>query len=1415
MTRSTLQIIASIFLLFTFSFFNTLSFAQTTIWVEDFDDGGGGRWTIENSLGSLTNPTPLGILGLNYGINATTAHDNWIINDRNTPELNGNISIGVPLSSQGQLVRGRHYDCVSPNDLPNPFTNNGVVGPNQSLHITAYPTCSALLYAGTPQSDDWNCISDPDNGDVQTKTEQIAYLNNNIDATGKCNLVLTADFFLGGDSDGIKSHGTILYSIDAGLTWKIVQDSLRSCDPFLAGTCNNWHRRSFQLPSDADNQNDIRIAFRWYDDGDINNTGDYALGASFNVDNIMLSACDAPVVNFAVDHTVGCKNETFILTDQSTTANSLYTNCSTLLPNSCAISTWTWSVSPATFNFVNGTNASSQNTDIQFTANGTYSITLTAANCSGNGVLTQTNVITISNCPPTANFTTSQLSGCALPSSSQDTISFTDFSSTPSTAITNWTWTFTPATVTFVNGTNANSQNIDVVFDAIGSYQVELTVSNSEGSDSETKPSYIEAIDCNCGGSGGGGSMTLFEEDFDGNSGAGSNWTTSPLNNITGPQGATPNLFYISDAEDGNAPGACGSAGSGDQSLHVGADAVVGGDGGAAFFSGGLCAFFGWCPETNTRSFSNNINSTGFTGLNLSFNYIEQGDGTIDDAIVEYSIDGGTTWLLLVNTPKTALGACAPQGLWNAYSIALPVSCENITTLKIAFHWTNNDDGVGSDPSFAVDDIIITGLSGGGSTANTWEGDISNAWNTAGNWSTAAVPTSADAVLVPATVCGSCVMPQIASPAVAKDVCNFGQITLVTDNTLSIDGYLLNEGSVTTTTVLSNSDVIFVNTPSIYKGSGTLYDVDMGVSSSDLTLETNMSPRSFSMSTPGTVDIATYTLSLNKNFTKTNGTFNAINGEIHFIDACPTCLDQTNTADVAINSNQLFGNILVNKTNNVKTSLVSNFNYTLNTPKTVTIQNGIVNANTFTLNGTGNLTMTGGELQLAKCATILPELTGAYTLPTGKITFDGLCNQLVKQTSVVGTNYFKVEFNGTGVKNLTGNTNINDSLIFKLPTSLNNYVDAGVDTLFVLNNNVNIVAHTGGHVVGFYNRAITSSGGDYIFHVGSTNADAETYFEPIICTPNSLIGPTSITSKFLDPTPNPSVVVPNIYFGLPPTQDTISLVETEGYWHMSNTGAILGGNYTATVSPDLNYWSLAQPWGLGYYTLLKQEIEGDSWDYTSGGIRVNDSTTKTFTDFSNYALAYTNNPLPNPLGVELIGFNAFCNDNSTLISWATISEINAQKFILEKSEDGVTFVKIAEISAAGESQEYISYQFIDNDRLNNRVYYRLSEVDFDGEIYDHGIIYNDCQMSNNNFEVTIYPNPNDGQFNLAIFSARNQEYTLHIIDLTGKEIYTENNRSISKGSNLKTLSLYLNTGIYFLTVEVKNEVKRMKFNVIR
>jgi gliding motility-associated-like protein len=189
----------------------------------------------------------------------------------------------------------------------------------------------------------------------------------------------------------------------------------------------------------------------------------------------------------------------------------------------------------------------------------------------------------------------------------------------------------------------------------------------------------------------------FYSEDF---TSAGAGWN---FNVVTGPEGADPN-FWKSSAEEGGglAPGSCGVANNANNTLFV--TSVFNPTGGAAYDAGGACGIL-FCPQADRRTESPVINCIGKSTITLNFNYIENGDGTNDNATVWFN--DGTGWVLLDDPAKTAVCG-GGQGTWTAYSFALPASADNNPTVQIAFRWVNNDDGVGTDPSFAVDDITLT-----------------------------------------------------------------------------------------------------------------------------------------------------------------------------------------------------------------------------------------------------------------------------------------------------------------------------------------------------------------------------------------------------------------------------------------------------------------------------------------------------------------------------------------------------------------------------------------------------------------------------------------------------------------------------------------------------------------------------------
>jgi gliding motility-associated-like protein len=194
--------------------------------------------------------------------------------------------------------------------------------------------------------------------------------------------------------------------------------------------------------------------------------------------------------------------------------------------------------------------------------------------------------------------------------------------------------------------------------------------------------------------------VLLWEDDFN---------TTALDWNITlqpGVNGDDANIWKINDEEGGVLPPDCGVAGNGESTLHVGCQGgfCVGigaiydeGDGGA----GTIFA------ETDIRAaYTFPIPTLGETGLEFIFDWIGVGIATKDFAEIEYSIDGGTTWTAFW-TQVTGATCGNGKGEWAEETVNLPVATENQADLRFAFHWVNDNDGDGTDPSFAVNNLRL------------------------------------------------------------------------------------------------------------------------------------------------------------------------------------------------------------------------------------------------------------------------------------------------------------------------------------------------------------------------------------------------------------------------------------------------------------------------------------------------------------------------------------------------------------------------------------------------------------------------------------------------------------------------------------------------------------------------------------
>jgi hypothetical protein len=174
------------------------------------------------------------------------------------------------------------------------------------------------------------------------------------------------------------------------------------------------------------------------------------------------------------------------------------------------------------------------------------------------------------------------------------------------------------------------------------------------------------------------------------------------LTTNTGVNQPNANNWFVSAKEAGMGVGNCGN-GCGtistltNRTLHIGSTFIIV-DPGAAYLAG-------TSSNTDKRAESPIINCTGRNGINMSFKYLSKGVPGSDFFTVYYF--DGATWNVLSTPGSSPTGTCAPQGLWTAYNVALPASADNNPSVKIGFRWVNVDP-TGSDPSVAIDDIVLT-----------------------------------------------------------------------------------------------------------------------------------------------------------------------------------------------------------------------------------------------------------------------------------------------------------------------------------------------------------------------------------------------------------------------------------------------------------------------------------------------------------------------------------------------------------------------------------------------------------------------------------------------------------------------------------------------------------------------------------
>ena len=86
-----------------------------------------------------------------------------------------------------------------------------------------------------------------------------------------------------------------------------------------------------------------------------------------------------------------------------------------------------------------------------------------------------------------------------------------------------------------------------------------------------------------------------------------------------------------------------------------------------------------------------------------------------------------------------------------------------------------------------------------------------------------------------------------------------------------------------------------------------------------------------------------------------------------------------------------------------------------------------------------------------------------------------------------------------------------------------------------------------------------------------------------------------------------------------------------------------------------------------------------------------------------------------PLPVTLTHFTATPKGSTTHLHWSTATELNNDGFEVQRSADGRRWEKLGWVAGQGTTQQRQDYTFVDEAPLAGQGYYRLRQVDYDGQ----------------------------------------------------------------------------------------------------
>ncbi|MCF8254649.1 MAG: PKD domain-containing protein [Bacteroidia bacterium] len=258
----------------------------------------------------------------------------------------------------------------------------------------------------------------------------------------------------------------------------------------------------------------------------------------------------------------------------------------------------------------------------------------------------------------------------------------------------------------------------------------------------------------------------------------------------------------------------------------------------------------------------------------------------------------------------------------------------------------------------------------------------------------------------------------------------------------------------------------------------------------------------------------------------------------------------------------------------------------------------------------------------------------------------------------------------------------------------------------------------------------------------------------------------------------------------------------------------LGNNWNPMGTSTQTNWydfsnasgGTAFPSGQAFFNANKTWVT-QSYNFTSiAGIqkicfrfvfRSDDAVTNAGLAIDDFEIVGPTNPA---MPVDLVQFyGKRLNETAVKLNWRTASEQNNKGFEVEKSKDGFLFESLGFVAGKGNSTITNDYEFKDEQANGKLLYYRLKQVDFNGNYEYTKVISINQDLQENSWAKLLYLSGGEG----VQLSASDELKSLRIISNTGVVVKQFENISSTQVLQLADLA----KGIYLVEIELKDGYK--------